>query len=346
MADKGVSNLSDLISKDVWDVIKDNYESKSYTAAITNLIHYMNEVIQDKAELEHLDNTKLMDQAFLGDNPKLKVNKLQTTTEKDIQSGVGYFLKGACLAIRNPRSHGRLIDDKLTADRIILFYDYVLDFIRKSEQPKLVDDWVEFIFDKDFVPTAEYAEEVFNKIEQKKRYDILVTIFRRKEESVSNKLNYIVDKLMNSITDEEKQEFIKGLDKELVNCCNNAELIMFFDLFPLNQWGKLTRLSKLKIENLVLKSIKNAYIDHDFDYEDAYEYGTNRVYDDCYKCSIPLSTGSQLSISAIRHIPEFENFELIKILINKIFNKEKMLSEEYFQTYFLHYIEDPNAFPF
>ena len=96
--------IKKMVSKDVWAVINDNYEKGSYTIAITNLLQYANEIVREKSGLS-LDNTKLMEAAFLGQNPKLKVNKFQTVTEKDIQSGVGYLLKGLCLAVRNPRAH-------------------------------------------------------------------------------------------------------------------------------------------------------------------------------------------------------------------------------------------------
>ena len=168
MPNKEIDNLKDLRSKDIWNVINDNYERGSYTTAITNLIQYINETIQDKSNLENADNTSLIEQAFFGKAPKLQISKLETRSEKDIQEGVGHLFKGACLAIRKPRSHERYYDNKLTADRIILFYDYVLDFIRKSEQPKLADDWVEFIFGKDFVATEAYAQETLKEIPQKK----------------------------------------------------------------------------------------------------------------------------------------------------------------------------------
>ena len=58
-----------MVSKDVWAVLNDNYEKGSYTIAITNLIQYANEIVREKSGLS-LDNTKLMEAAFLGQNPK------------------------------------------------------------------------------------------------------------------------------------------------------------------------------------------------------------------------------------------------------------------------------------
>lgn len=321
-----IDNLQYLISKDVWNVIKDNYERGSYTTAITNLIQYINETIQDKANLENADNTSLIEQAFFGKAPKLHINKLETRSEKDVQEGVGHLFKGACLAIRNPRSHERYSDDKLTADRIILFYDYVLDFIRKSEQPKLIYDWVEFIFDKDFVSTEQYAEETLKEIPQKKRYDLLVNIFRNREKGIPNKLNYMVEKLMNSISPDEYDEFIKGLNKELIHCNNDKRLTMFFDLFPTSQWNKLEKLSKLRAENIVLKAINNAYIEYEEDsFGNYYDYH--------------ISPECMLATHAIEHIPMFDTFEDIKKAIRDNARRDKNLFDDYFMKYFCEYIE-------
>lgn len=326
MPNKGIDNLKGLISKDVWNVIKDNYERGSYTTAITNLIQYINETIQDKANLENADNTSLIEQAFFGKAPKLHINKLETRSEKDVQEGVGHLFKGACLAIRNPRSHERYSDDKLTADRIILFYDYVLDFIRKSEQPKLIYDWVEFIFDKDFVSTEQYAEETLKEIPQKKRYDLLVSIFRNRENGIPDKLNYIVEKLMNSISQDEYNEFVKGFNKELIHCNNDNKLIMFFNLFPASQWNKLERISKLRAENIVLKAITNADVVYEED-----NYG--KYYD------YHISSECMLATHAIEHIPMFDNFEDIKKAINENARRDENLFYDYFMKYFSEYID-------
>ena len=148
-----MATLKDTISIDCWDVIKDNYEKGSFTTAITNLIQYINEVCREITGLS-LDNTKLMEKAFLGDKPSLLINKFETQTEKDTQWGIGYILKGVCLAIRNPRSHKRFSDDQKTATTIILFLDYILQFIKNSKQSLLIDDWAEIIFDINYILRA------------------------------------------------------------------------------------------------------------------------------------------------------------------------------------------------
>ena len=301
--------IGKLVSKDVWDIISDNYEKGSYTIAITNLIQYANEIVRDKSGLS-LDNTKLMEAAFLGQNPKLKINKFQTETEKDIQAGVGYLLKGLCLAVRNPRAHERYSDKKETADSIILFIDYLLEFVRNSKQPALVEDWLKFVFDENFNNTKEYAEIVIQEIPEKKRYELLVNIFRYRERAKQNQLNNLINKLMDSIKSEELDEFLDNLNKELIYCCDDRNLRMFFSLFPPEKWILLIPLTKLKIEHMIQKSLEQAaMIYKDYDEFSEPEYTCN-------------SAGS-LSTWAVNFIRYFDTKEdILRTIGNKLGNED------------------------
>ena len=299
-------DIKNIISKDIWAVIKDNYEKGSYTIAVTNLIQYANEIVREKSGLSSLDNTKLMEASFLGPNPKLKINKFQTVTEKDIQSGIGYLLKGLCLAVRNPRAHERYDDKKETADKIILFVDYVLEYVRDSKQPALVQDWLEFVFDENFNNTKKYAEIVLQEIPEKKRYELLVSIFRDRERAKQNLLNNLVNELMNIIKSEELQEFLDNLNKELLYCSDNQSLRMFLSLFPPEKWECLIPLTKLKIEHMVQRSLEQGMMFYEGYSE---EYTINSI--------------GTLSAWAINFINFFDTKkELFKILGNKLSNED------------------------
>lgn len=301
--------IEKLVSKDVWGIIKDNYEKRSYTIALTNLIQYANEITREKSGLS-LDNTKLMEAAFLGQNPKLKINKFQTETEKDIQSGVGYLLKGLCLAVRNPRAHERYNDNKETADTIILFINYVLEFVRDSKQPALVEDWLNFVFDENFNNTKEYAEIVLLEIPEKKRYELLVSIFRYRERVKPNLLNNLVNKLMDIIKSDELQEFLDNLNKELLYCCDDNNLRMFLSLFPPEKWSFLIPLTKLRIEHMIQKSLEQAMMCYE---NDGY------AGDADYTCN---SLGA-LSTWSVKFLNYFDNKETVyRIIGNKLSDED------------------------
>jgi uncharacterized protein (TIGR02391 family) len=56
-----------------------------------------------------------------GKTPRLKVNRLQTESEQNVQKGIEALLRGIYQAIRNPRSHGRHADEEKDMVAIILF---------------------------------------------------------------------------------------------------------------------------------------------------------------------------------------------------------------------------------
>ena len=93
-----------------------------------------------------------------------------------------YLSIGLCKLARNTRAHKRHNDNQETADRIILFTDYILTFLENDLSTALVDDWVEFILDEDFNTSVKNCKDVFDRIPKTKRYDILTEIFRRRQD--------------------------------------------------------------------------------------------------------------------------------------------------------------------
>ncbi len=261
-------NISELISDDTWNAIKDNYEKKSYTTAITNLFHYICGLIREKSNIES-DNTDLMNKAFLGKTPGLHINRLQTQTEKDTQEGIGNILKGMCLALRNPRAHERYDDSKEVADKIILFADHILDFIRDSKIPALIEDWTAFLSADEFVDSLDYAQILIEEIPTKKALDMLVLIFKNRAIFKHGKLNNFVNLLIEKLSTEENQEFISFINQELVNSKDDMKLYMFFSLYPPNRWTELNSIVKRKVEYIVKLSLCRGCVIM-FDYESTY----------------------------------------------------------------------------
>ena len=64
--------------------------------------------------------------------PLLAVNKLQTETERSVQTGLLETLEADYSLIRNPRSHERYEDDKKTADAVIFLSTTCSAFLASS----------------------------------------------------------------------------------------------------------------------------------------------------------------------------------------------------------------------
>ena len=112
-------NLETVIDASLWSEISQNYEAGRFTDAIKDAMFSLTELIREKANLEG-DGVSLVGQAFGGANPKIKVTKLESQSDKDIQAGTEAMLRGIYQAIRNPRSHEKYNDSKDEADAIIV----------------------------------------------------------------------------------------------------------------------------------------------------------------------------------------------------------------------------------
>jgi len=77
-------NLESKIEERLWKMIQNSYEDRNYTGAIHDAIYFLSDLIREKSGLES-DGVSLIGQAFGGKSPKLKVNKLQSESDKNIQ---------------------------------------------------------------------------------------------------------------------------------------------------------------------------------------------------------------------------------------------------------------------
>ena len=97
--------IENKLREDLWKAIRAHYERKDYTEAVRDCMFHVCEVLREKSGLQDRDGTKLVEGALLGNNPAILINKNESTTEKDIQQGVGFAFKGLMQSIRNPLSH-------------------------------------------------------------------------------------------------------------------------------------------------------------------------------------------------------------------------------------------------
>src|SRR5215467_12874613 len=104
-------NLETKLEPALWETIRASYEARNYSAAVLDSIHFVGDVLRERSGLEG-DGVSSVGDAFGGKTPRLRVNKLQTESEQNIQKGVEALFRGLYQAIRNPRSHGKYIDDE------------------------------------------------------------------------------------------------------------------------------------------------------------------------------------------------------------------------------------------
>ena len=84
------------------------FKDSHYTDAIFRAFTEVNNYVKAKTELE-LDGKALMSKVFRVDEPVIKLNNLNTQSERDEQEGFMFLFMGAMVGIRNPKAHDNII---------------------------------------------------------------------------------------------------------------------------------------------------------------------------------------------------------------------------------------------
>ena len=253
-------NLQTHIRSELWAAIQDTYEADNYSPSILDAIHLYSDVIREKTGLDG-DGSALVGQAFGGDDPRLRLNRLQTETERNIQKGAEQLSRGLYLAIRNPRSHEQIQDSKQTADSIIYFIDHLLSLIAESIEPFTIDSFIERVFDPDFVHSDRYADLLASEIPANKKLDTTIEIYRRREEGTGRNLAYMFNGLLNSLSEEDLTFFLSVVADDLKVQQDKRLIRISLQILQPSLWQNLTEVARLRIENMLLQSIEEGRMD-------------------------------------------------------------------------------------
>lgn len=104
------------IEKQVGQLYRDGH----YAEAIEKAVKVLNNLVRLRSS-EELDGIPLMQKVFSKNNPILKFNDLENTSDKDEQEGFMYLFSGAVMGLRNPRAHRIIKDDPERALEFIAF---------------------------------------------------------------------------------------------------------------------------------------------------------------------------------------------------------------------------------
>jgi uncharacterized protein (TIGR02391 family) len=248
-------NLQTHIRNSLWLAIQSTYEAGNYSHAILDAMHYFSNVLREKTGADG-DGATLVGQALGGDSPRLRINKLQTETERNEQRGIESILRGLYQAIRNPRSHEQIEDKQETADAVIYFINHLLGFIEKSEEPFVISKFMGRVFDPDFYKSQQYAELLVDEVPTNKRFDVLVAIYRDKLNGDIYNVGLVIRALINKLSEDQIKQFLEVISEELSSITDEKEFRYNLHLLPPNLWEQLRELPRLRAENRVIKAIK------------------------------------------------------------------------------------------
>ncbi|MFN7118541.1 MAG: TIGR02391 family protein [Saprospiraceae bacterium] len=247
------------MDKRLWQTISTNYQKQNYTGAILDSIHFLGDLIREKANLES-DGVALIGEAFGGNSPKIKVNKLQTESEKNVQKGLEQTLRGIYQMIRNPRSHSKFKDSQNDTDSIVIFIDFLSREIDKSKSSFSLDEIIIRVNDKFFLPTDEYAQLIVKEIPSKRRLETFLHIISVKGSEWSNIKNagIFIKNLYNSLHDVEKFESLTALSEKLKHTYDDNFLRLIVCAFG-DHWTAIDEAVRLRIENRFIKAIEDGF---------------------------------------------------------------------------------------
>lgn len=257
-------NLKSLIREDLWSSVKDTYEASNYSHAINDGMIHLSNKLREKGDVDG-DGVDLVSKTLSLSSPKIKLNKLQTKTDKVIQEGFYFLVRGLYQAIRDPRSHEshmELNDTKETADSILLFLNFVLENIEKAKGSFVLSDFKSQVFDKDFLNNVRYAELLVKQIPPKKRFDTLIDIYRDKTLGDIYNVSLVIRTLFSLLSLEDQNEFIMIISDELNNTNNRDEIQYNLMIVPDNFWNRISEISRLRIEGIVIKSLEDGWFEN------------------------------------------------------------------------------------
>lgn len=253
-------NLETHVSAELWQAIRRSYETDAWSNAILDAINFLGDAIRTKTGLQS-DGTALAGQALGGKNPKLRLNRLQTESEQNVQTGVEQLLRGTYQAFRNPRSHGRVNDTQAEADSIVVFINYLLALIGHAKAAFSLDACVTRALEDSFVPNERYANLMVAEIPARERLQVALSVYRRKMEGDGEKLRYFLDALIPELSDDERSEYFAAISTELRETNEDSVVLTLLQALQPAHWLRIDELARIRIENRILKSVEDGRYD-------------------------------------------------------------------------------------
>lgn len=248
-------NIATEISPELWAAVRRSYEGQSWSNAILDAIHHFSDVVRTKSGLQS-DGTALAGQAFGGKDPKIRLNRLATESDKNVQAGVEQIARGLYQAVRNPRSHERLEDSQNDCDAIVIFIDYLLRIIGHARAAFSIDNILARVLDESFVANKRYAELILAEVPKSKRLDTLVSIFEGRDTADSSRQLHFFQACISSLDAGEKDQFFEVLSSHLRSSVDEGELRSVFQILDASQWPLIGEADRMRSENRIIRNIE------------------------------------------------------------------------------------------
>lgn len=249
-------NLKTMLPEPLWDAVHTNYEKRNFSGAILDAFYFLSELLRNKSATEG-DGASLIGQAFGGAAPKIKLNRLQTESERNVQRGMELLLRGLYQCIRNPRSHDKISDSEEDAQVLILFVGYLIRQIDRAKSQFSRSDFIRRVLDPDFVPSERYASLLVSDIPVRSRLDVFLDLFGEVESWKPEHMRVFLTVLLKQMKDDEVQQVCDVLTDELGISETESRIRIILGSFPPLLWPRIGEVARLRIENKVIRSVRD-----------------------------------------------------------------------------------------
>lgn len=266
-----MDNLKNLIDERLWNEIKRNYLNEEFSNAVLDGIQFIGDLIREMSG-EDGDGYNLIGRVFNTKNPKIKVNRLRTQTEKDVQDGIRLLLQGFYRGIRNERVHEKKTDSEQEAYELLLFLNHILRIIDKSKGKFTIENTLRRVFDENFLPREEYVEHIIKEIPPTKKYEVAVEVFRnRKKSNGISDLSLFWNHLLSDLKQKETVDLRSEISNALRYSEEAAEIQSIVFLVD-KEWKNLDHDARLRAENLLIRSLPTYLSDDPINGPQAFRY--------------------------------------------------------------------------
>ena len=205
--------------------IKMHYENKDYTEVIRDAILCLMNEIRKKSDLQDDDGVDLINKACSEKKPLIKVNKMQTQTEKNKHRGINDLSKGIVEYFRNPMSHTKQNHSKEIADALLVIIDKVLlEEIMQSKSINSIEDWYLEVTSELCPNTNRYARNLADNIPNNKVYELIVQLYKNRENLKYEKIT-IINELIKKLSEEEFTEYCSIIENEIFGKSQEEDIV-------------------------------------------------------------------------------------------------------------------------
>ncbi|CAB3788351.1 hypothetical protein LMG28688_02671 [Paraburkholderia caffeinitolerans] len=253
-------NLQTHIPEALWEAIRVAYEAENYSHAVLEATYFISSLLRERAGVDG-DGSALIGQALGGESPKLRLNALQTESDRNVQKGYEQILRGIYIGIRNPRSHEPTQDTQETADSIICFLGHLVDVLSASKDVFTVATFMGKVQDPEFVESQRYAELLVAEIPTLRLTEAVIALFKERRTLDLGKLRFLIQALLDALSPTQVNNYLTVVSDEFRTTTEDAAIRTALRLLKPEFWQNLQELPRLRIENKLIAGIKSGVVE-------------------------------------------------------------------------------------